>query len=92
MKSHHQTKSKPCPCGGICDCHKPQEGMSDLAAVLIFILGLFPLVAFPFIIHALGKSQPRHIEVNGQNCIVEYHQDSAGPVIHGHDVANCGIK
>ena len=91
MKSSSQTESKPCPCGNVCDCHKPKEGMSDFVVILIFLLLLTPMFAFLFIISAHMKSEPLHIEVNGQDCIIKYHEDgrSSTGAPYGHDMADC---
>lgn len=90
MRNRHRGSSKPCPCGGVCSCHKPSKDM-PMWHVPLYMMILF----LPFFLLALYKdahpNPVRHIEVNGQDCIIVhkvYNCTSTG-ACSGKDIAVC---
>lgn len=93
MKSRRRGPSKPCPCGGVCECHKPsKEKLFPLVFPIAFPLvipGLWPGIFL--LMMSLGERPPPHIQVYGQDCIVHHvtdHCTSTG-ACSGHDEAIC---
>ena len=94
MKSrNHYNPPPPCVCGKVCPCHDPKPYDSSGDWLLIVAL-LFPFVLFGMVVWFISTKEAgatKHIEVNGRDCIVVYHQDSitsTGSGI-GHEVAQC---
>jgi hypothetical protein len=93
-KSRRREPELPCPCGNVCRCHQPSSNDGTFPWIIpigfpIIFPGLFILIAW---ISYPGFSPPvRHIEVDGQDCIIQYHSDgvtSTGAGV-GHDIALC---
>jgi len=79
---------KPCPCGGLCECHLPiQENWTPwLFALIPFAV----LILVSWWVSTL-PSAPHYIEVNGQMCQIQFKQTgitSTGMPV-GHDIAVC---
>ncbi len=90
MKSRSYRSSKPCLCGGICECHKPsKEKLFPWIIPFAFPI-LFPgLLLVPLLF--INTPTIQHIRVNGQDCIVHYvsdHCTSTG-ACSGYDEAVC---
>jgi hypothetical protein len=88
--SRRQEPSEPCRCHDMCPCHSPQK-----ESIVFLIVGIVMFIAFVSLLvymQYLGSRQTeRHIEVNGQDCIVQLKvagQTSTGAV-RGHDIAIC---
>lgn len=90
MRSRKRTVSKPCPCGYICKCHKPKKGYNGILWTLFFFCVVI-LISVLCIVCTAPNSSVRHIEVNGQDCLVQWHTDgcTSTGACHGHDVAIC---
>lgn|SRR6185369_1946436 len=92
MKSRRRSPSRPCPCRGTCDCHKPKEKF-PWEILLVFPL-MFPIIVpgVFILIVGLAPSPPvPHIQVNGKDCVIQHvtdHCTSTG-ACSGHDVAIC---
>ena len=87
--------SKPCPCSGTCLCHIPRKESWEVW--LLCFVGFAGLVCFPYLMYQIGHHPPRgyqHIEVNGQDCIVEKKIDgvSGTGASYGHDITVCPTK
>jgi hypothetical protein len=84
---------EPCPCGGICECHKPAPKVSfsdigwSLFAGLVFIGGMLLLRAEA----AWENRQVQHIEVNGQICEMKWQVDGVHSwgASYGHNYVVC---
>jgi hypothetical protein len=97
MKSSRSYKPPtPCICGKVCPCHnpKPYDSNADWFAIGAFLLVFVILGTFFATMNYFQSKHPpqaQHIEVNGQDCIIEYHNDGSTSTgaSWGHDVAVC---
>jgi hypothetical protein len=94
MRSRKRNNSnKPCPCGGICNCHKPQpkEKVFPLLIPLAFPLLMPGLLLGLVLLRIYLFASPVHIMVNGQDCIVQHVNDycHSWGTCSGHNVAIC---
>lgn len=96
MKNRRKQSSKPCSCGGTCDCHvSSKEKLFPITIPIFFPIifpGLFPVLVC--VILALTKNPEQHIQVDGQDCIIKYvndHCTSTG-ACWGHNEAICPNK
>jgi len=90
MKSRRRGPSKPCPCGGLCSCHKPSKDI-PLWSIPLMMLFLFSPFLFLAWYRDTHPDPVRYIKVNGQTCIVKYVTDSCTSTgaCSGHDEAVC---
>lgn len=87
--SRHRLPEKPCPCNYVCLCHKPYNGDGLLWIIVGFALLIGGLLVLSIVFHT--PNPVRHIEVNGQDCTIDYISDgcTSTGACHGHDVAIC---
>ena len=90
MPLHSSRKNCPCPCGNTCLCHKPDDwndmkGPMIIAAFLVIVIILAWLSPRP-------PNPTRYIRVDGQTCIVQYHDahcSMGGGCSNSYDEAIC---
>lgn len=94
MKGHRKViDDPPCPCNYLCLCHRPIkiEAWEIWGIIILAVIGFGVLCLAGYAIAHLPPNTIKHIEVNGQDCVVAYKVDgqtSTGAVI-SHDVAVC---
>jgi len=90
-RNRRREPSAPCPCNNVCLCHKPTEDHWDIYA--LYFIGFTLLICLPFLLSYIPNHsvEKRHIEVNGQDCIIEKKIDgvSSTGAEYGHDIAVC---
>jgi hypothetical protein len=91
-RNRRSEPSTPCPCNNTCLCHKPQK--ESLFVWVLCFVGFGMLIGFPFLMGYVHHNDVRHINVYGQDCIVERKVDgvSGTGAQYGHDVAVCPSK
>lgn len=93
MKSRRRSgPSKPCPCGGTCNCHKPQK--EDPMVWVICFLGFSLLFGGPIALAYYMDKHPNpvhHVEYSGRDCILRTISDgcTSTGACRSHDVVIC---
>lgn len=76
----------PCPCNNTCLCHKPIKIDGMIYVLCFFVIAILFISYF-----LLSSPSVRHIQVNGQDCVVERKIDgiTGTGAPYGYDIAVC---
>lgn len=90
MRSRRRGPSKPCPCGGLCSCHKPSKEPWGLIIFSILLVFGVPL-ALTIYVDAHRSHELRHIRVDGKDCFIRHVTDNCTSTgaCSSHDEAIC---